>query len=99
MCFASFKYPSLSKGGVKRPDEILYPGALTERHLKSPTVLSSQDPKIFRTDQFFKPDLAGTLGSQPARDGVIGQSRDLKRGRQSESIEITYVDEGGLVWC
>merc|ERR1719305_396829 len=23
------------------------------------------------------PDLAGTLGSQPARDGVIGQSRDL----------------------
>ena len=26
---------------------------------------------------FFKPDLAGTLGSQPARDGVVGQSGNL----------------------
>ena len=35
VCFASFKYPSLSRGGVKRPDDILYPGALTERHEKA----------------------------------------------------------------
>ena len=35
VCFASFKYPSLSRGGVKRPDDILYPSALTERHEKA----------------------------------------------------------------
>ena len=35
LCLASFKYPSLSRGGVKRPDEVLYPGALTDGHCKT----------------------------------------------------------------
>ena len=31
----------------------------------------------YRRTNFCLPDLAGALGSQPAGDGVVGQSRDL----------------------
>ena len=46
-CFASFKYPSLSRDGVKRPDEVFYPGALTERHEKPNSAIKPGETKAF----------------------------------------------------
>ena len=41
-CTASFKYPSLSRGGVKRPDSsLMFPSALADKH-DGLTALSSQ---------------------------------------------------------
>ena len=42
-CAASFKYPSLSRGGVKRPDgDLIFPSALADKHYGL-TALSSRE--------------------------------------------------------
>ena len=46
MWLASFKYPSLSKDGVKRPDDVFYPGALTERYCPTQQFYQARTIKI-----------------------------------------------------
>ena len=46
----------------------------------------------------FKPDLASTLGSQPARDRVVGQSGDLKRGRRETMLQRQVANDTAQRW-
>ena len=45
-----------------------------------------------------KPDLAGALGTQPARDRVVGQSRDLIKG-EVRFVRLIHFDTCAVNKC
>ena len=74
-CAASFKYPSLSRGGVKRPDgELIFPSALADKHYGL-TALSSREHSTIQIERNIKFHLnkpGGGALPQPLLLGLLG---------------------------